>query len=162
MAWTVSLTRSAEIQFQTVGEAYRRYVDQGERSAEPLVLTDAGSENAKLTEVPVKQIIAQKDVRFSNSMVESLNKTVKYQSLYLADLPDIDAVRRRLEAFIPIYNDIRPHCAHGYLTPTEVHNGALPVARRFATQFQAARLRRIQANRRVPCPPCEPIHESMS
>ena len=159
LAWTVSRHRSALIQFQTVQAAYARFVEQDERSAEPLVLTDAGSENARLSEVPVKHIIAQKDVRFSNSMVESLNKTVKYQSLYLADLPDIDAVRRHLEKFIPIYNDVRPHCAHGYLTPTEVHAGALPVPRRFAQQFTEARRRRIEANRSITCPPCEPSHE---
>ena len=125
------------------------------------MLTDAGSENARLSDVPVKHILAQKDVRFSNSMAEATNKTVKYQSLYLADLPDIDAVRRHLEKFIPIYNDVRPHCANAYLTPTEVHNGALPVARRFAEQFQAARQLRVQANRSISCPPCEPINESM-
>lgn len=53
-------------------------------------LTDGGSENVNNTvskfidhhEVPIEHIIAQKDVLFSNSMIEALNKTIKHQFLF--------------------------------------------------------------------------------
>ncbi|WP_246047781.1 hypothetical protein [Leptospira ilyithenensis] len=52
-------------------------------------MTDGGSENKgeldgwiNRSGVAINKIIAQKDVTFSNSQIEALNKIIKYQFLY--------------------------------------------------------------------------------
>ena len=79
---------------------------------------------------------------------------MKYQSLYLHDLPDAAAVRRHLEKWVPIYNDERPHVSLGYLTPREAHEGAVADPGRLTDQMRSARLARAEANRTTPCPIC--------
>ena len=59
-------------------------------------------------------------------MVEAVNKIVKYRSLFLADIPDIHALQKHLEKFIPVYNEKRPHCSLKGLTPAEVLSGLRP------------------------------------
>ena len=53
-------------------------------------LTDGGSENVNhivsnfinSPDIPIKHLIAQKDVVFSNSMIEAINKIIKHQFLH--------------------------------------------------------------------------------
>jgi hypothetical protein len=59
-------------------------------------------------------------------MFEAFNKIVKYRSLYLENIPDIHALQKHLEKFIPVYNDKRPHCSLKGLTPSEVLAGLRP------------------------------------
>jgi hypothetical protein len=63
---------------------------------------------------------------FSNSLVESVNKIIKYRSLFIHDIPDINALRKHLDEFIPVYNNIRPHVSLNGLTPNEVLTGFDP------------------------------------
>jgi len=59
-------------------------------------LTDGGSENVNSivsefinsSDIPIQHIIAQKDVVFSNSMVEALNKVIKHQFLHHKEIND--------------------------------------------------------------------------
>jgi hypothetical protein len=118
-------------------------------------MTDGGSDNGPDEEISLPYLTAQRDIRFSNSIVESVNKTVKYQSLYLTIIPNMEALKEHLARWVRIYNDERPHCAHGYLTPSEVYEGAIVESRRFAQQFEVARKARIVLNRRTSCPICE-------
>ena len=59
-------------------------------------------------------------------MVEAVNKIVKYRSLFLDSIPDIHALQRHLEKFVPVYNEQRPHCSLKGLTPSEVLAGLRP------------------------------------
>lgn len=74
----------------------------------------------------MKKIKALVDIDFSNSIVEAVNKIVKYRSLFLYDIPDIFALISHLEKFVPVYNEIRPHCSLKGLTPFEVLSGLRP------------------------------------
>ena len=99
-----------------------------------LLIVNDGSENnnsvvdeyISSTGISIKKIIAQQDIIFSNSMVEAVNKIVKYRSLFIENIPDINALQRHLEKYIPVYNDIRPHCSLKGLTPSEVLAGLCP------------------------------------
>jgi len=96
------------------------------------LIVDGGSENNNsivdeyISSVPVNKLIAQKDIIFSNSMVESVNKIIKYRSLFLHNIPDINSLKKHLEEFIPVYNNIRPHVSLNGLTPNEVLTGFNP------------------------------------
>lgn len=155
LAWAVDHRVCAATHVRTVRDAYHQFINP-EDTIDTIVMTDGGPENVSDGGVPLRRLIAGQDVHFSNSLVESVNKIVKYQSLYLTDIPDRDALVRHLARFVPIYNDQRPHYAHKGLTPTEVHQGAVVRPHQFTDHVPAAKRARIEANRREPCPICTP------
>jgi len=136
LSWRVSLKLSAETRLDTIREAYERYIssDINDSSPDVQLIVDGGSENnnsvvdeyVNSPGISIKKIIAQQDIIFSNSMVEAVNKIVKYRSLFLESIPDIHALQKHLEKFIPAYNDVRPHCSLKGLTPSEVLAGMRP------------------------------------
>ena len=121
------------------------------------VLTDDGSENQgaahkfmEQTSTPsIQHLIAQKDIQFSNSMIEAANKNLKYRFLYHQQIPDIEALRKYLALAVEDYNN-RPHAVLRGLTPLEVLHGKndalLPPA-----AITAGRLTRITANKQQSC-----------
>ena len=132
LSWRVSLKLSAETRLETIKEAYEKYIHDPSNNVELIV--DGGSENNNFTVdeyvnspgISIKKIIAQQDIIFSNSIVEAVNKIVKYRSLFLYNIPDINALQKHLEEFIPVYNEKRPHCSLKGLTPNEVLSGLRP------------------------------------
>jgi hypothetical protein len=92
-----------------------------------MLLTDDGSENAgpvkkliKCTMSPcLTHLIAQRDIQFSNSMIEAVNKQLKYRFLYHQHIPDHSALVKYLQQAVEDYNS-RPHDVLNGLTPFEV------------------------------------------
>ena len=125
-------------------------------------MVDGGSENnnqqvdSALAEptVSIRKIIAQKDIHFSNSIIESVNKIVKYRQLYLYDIPDFRSLEKHLDRFVPVYNNIRPHISLGGLTPKEALLGIKLNKEQIRDQFQEAREERIRINRQYSCGIC--------
>jgi len=104
-------------------------------------------------EIKLNKLVAQKDIRFSNSMVEAVNKRMKYDFLFRAQLLDIEHTQRFLKTAVVQYNN-RPHSAlHGF-TPVEVFNGAKPDKYFFKDQIQQAKLLRIAENKALSCDSC--------
>jgi len=132
LSWRVSLKLSADIRLDTIKNSYDKYIH--DPSDDVQLIVDGGSENNNSIVdeyisspfVSIKKIIAQQDIVFSNSMVEAVNKIVKYRSLFLYNIPDIHALQKHLERFVPVYNDIRPHHSLKGLTPSEVLAGLRP------------------------------------
>lgn len=132
LSWKVSLKLSAEIRLETIKEAYEKYIHNPVNDVQLIV--DGGSENNNnivdeyidSPSISIKKIIAQQDILFSNSIVEAVNKIVKYRSLFLNNIQDITALQKHLEIFVPIYNEVRPHCSLKGLTPNEVLEGLRP------------------------------------
>jgi putative transposase len=125
------------------------------------LITDGGSENTcctfnnflELNSENIQRLIAQKDIIFSNSMIESVNKKIKYQYLYRKDMANFQAA----EKYIPIAADNFGNKPHGPLfgyTPNEVLAGAMPDKYRFAGNITAARKIRIEENRKRACGVC--------
>lgn len=159
LAWRVAPVVSAKLHREVVLEAHLTFMETASDASDYsdiTIMTDGGPENLGDYGVPLRHIIAGQDVPFSNSMIESVNKVLKYQWLYRHDISHIVALRNHLDRYVPIYNDVRPHYVHRGLTPTEVHNGEVVCPGLFTGHFAEARARRIAENRIESCPICPP------
>lgn len=131
LSWRVSLKLCAPTRLETIKEAYFKYIHNTGKDVSLMV--DGGSENNNSevdgfinSVVSIKKIIAQQDIHFSNSMVEAVNKIVKYRSLFLKDITNFEALQKHLKSFVPVYNQVRPHISLKGLTPAEVLSGMRP------------------------------------
>lgn len=126
------------------------------------LMTDGGSENQGQVNriifdknLPINKITAGKDVTFSNSPIEALNKIVKYQQLYLLDIPNQEALIQKLTEWIPIYNQERPNRAGRYLlTPQEIYEGVSVDSKLLKKQMKNAKKERISKNKKTSCGVC--------
>ena len=87
-------------------------------------------------------------------MIEAFNKTVKYQWLYKKDLPNHEVLLKYLDEFIPIYNQLRPHCKLGGLTPDQAYTGVIAPKDQWKLDKYNARVKRILENQQLNCPFC--------
>ena len=161
--WEVSKKLCAKITKKLLKRAYVFHIKKHNENPPLLeIMTDNGSENKadvleyiNQADVNIRKIIALKDVRFSNSMVESFNSLIKYRYLYLHDIPDHNALIRHMTEFIPVYNNDRPHINHKYLTPLESFSGLVPEKDKFKNELKKAHKKRIETNTKVSCPNCD-------
>lgn len=58
-----------------------------------------------------------------NIFTERFWRSVKYEEVYLKDYADINEARAGIAAYINFYNNVRPHQALKYRTPSEAHFG---------------------------------------
>jgi len=156
LSWDISTRLSASILLSTIREAWAscRNIISGNTPVE--LYLDGGSENnnglidnfLSLDDVSIRKIIAQVDVHYSNSMIEAMNKLLKYRYLFIQNIPDDEALRKHLEYFIPVYNNIRPHILLKGKTPDEAfygrpYKGTDSVSSDFLSRFQHASHARI-------------------
>lgn len=89
------------------------------------LMTDDGSENFGLVQdflrlahnPALNHIVAQRDVEFSNSMIEAANKNLKYRFLYHKNIADFKSLCNYVKQAVEDYNN-RPH---------DVLNGSHPL-----------------------------------
>lgn len=125
-------------------------------------LTDGGSENVNTTvanfinnpSIPIEHIIAQKDVVFSNSMMEALNKTIKHQFLFPKTITNGKQLDLALEQSVSVYNNIRPQMSLGGNTPQETFNGLTIDFSRYSQTFNEHKVYRRQQNKKNRCKIC--------
>jgi len=125
-------------------------------------LTDGGSENVNETvsrflndlAIPTKHDIAQKDVLFSNSMIEALNKTIKHQFLYPKQINSGIQLSKVLDESVILYNIVRPQMALGGNTRFETHNGILIDFSKYKTSFIKQKEIRLVQNKAKSCKIC--------
>ncbi len=91
------------------------------------MIVDGGTENNNksveilLEKYPVDKLVALKDILKSNSMIESLNKLIKYNHLYprnIHDQEELEKIMRKI--VVPDYKDKRPNGQLFGLTPAGV------------------------------------------
>jgi len=122
------------------------------------LMTDDGSENfgpvkdfLLLAESPTLQhIVAQRDVEFSNSMIEAANKNLKYRFLYYKHITDFNSLCQYLPQAIEDFNN-RPHDVLSGLTPLEVLSGKTIDKTSSDSQMQTAKEVRIAENKQQKC-----------
>ncbi len=132
----VSEKVSAEIRMQSIKQAFEQYIMvPGE-------------------EVSVQKLIAGKDIRFSNSMVEAQNKIIKYYYLFKHDFKDIHELRKLLDWIIPDYQYERPHHSLKGRTPYEALIGIPLYTEQWKQQIQEAKQVRLQQNSKETCEIC--------
>jgi putative transposase len=124
------------------------------------LLSGGGSENVNTTvsnftsSNDIKHIIAQKDVVFSNSMIEAINKIIKHQFLYSKGIEDGKQLGNILEETITVYNSVRPQMSLGGNTPTETFQGKIIDFSVYSKSFNAQKVIRIAQNKESNCTKC--------
>lgn len=96
--------------------------------------------------------IAQKDIAFSNSPVEAVNKIFKRYLRHFQP-QDFSSFQKCVEFFIEDYTLKRPHGSLNGLTPFEAYTGGNPLPD-LKMDFQQARQDRLIANRKTNCSVC--------
>ncbi|MBK8712539.1 MAG: transposase [Niastella sp.] len=157
LSYRVSAQYSASYTKENLKEAYEKYLNPS-IIVQCSLITDDGSENhglaakflSECTKPSIKQLFAQKTITQSNSMIEAVNKSLKYGFLYHQAIPDLHA----LEKYVPLAiqdRENRPHDVLNGLTPLEVLNGSLPSSVNFASQTANSIKNRIAANKKENC-----------
>jgi putative transposase len=125
-------------------------------------LTDAGSENVNSIvsdfinppHIPIKHIVAQKDVAFSNSMIEAVNKIIKHQFLYPKEVASGKRLTDIMEETVSVYNTIRTQMSLGGNTPEETQNGLSIDLSKYTKGYKEQKALRNQLNQQNVCKVC--------
>lgn len=125
-------------------------------------LTDGGSENVNQTvrtfvdssEFPIDHVIAQKDVVFSNSMIEALNKVIKHQFLFHKEINSREELTKCLENAVTSYNTLRPQMSLGGNTPIETYQGKPIELTQYTIGLEKQKIIRRLENRKSACNLC--------
>jgi len=165
LGWKISIEYKSSIMLDNLRNVYTNCIL--EKEAPPTVLlVDDGIENKGFVcqaienqEIKLNRLVAQKDVIFSNSMVEAVNKRMKYDFLFRAQLLDFEHVERFLETAVVQYNN-RPHSALYGFTPVEVFNGAKPDKYFFSSQIEQAKILKKVENQALSCDSCAFVVEN--
>jgi len=106
----------------------------------------------------LKRVLAQTEIRFSNSLIESWWRVLKHQWLYLNQLDSVKTVEKLVAFYVDQHNSHLPHSAFQGQTPDEMYFGT---GGHVPKELEAARLvarqSRLKANRALSCPKCEPL-----
>ena len=164
LAWKVSERFDPTNTVATLVEATRSMAPAG---TQPTVLADAGVENvnAQVDELIgsgiLRRLLAQTEIAFSNSMIESWWRTLKHQWLYLNTLDSLSSLRKLVEFYVAEHNTRLPHSAFRGQTPDEMYFGTgAHVPPELASQRMAARAVRLERNRAVSCENCKRIRDA--
>jgi len=102
----------------------------------------------------IKHLIAQKNVSFSNSMIEAINKIIKHQFLYHKEIPDRNRLASVFEETVLIYNTIRPQMSLQGNTPLQTFEGKPMDFAVYSQRFPFQKAIRIQENTKSRCQRC--------
>ncbi len=159
LAWKVAESFHPAITAQLLLDA-----SQSMTAGQPMVLVDGGVENFnsavdQLVETGLlKRVLAQTEISFSNSLIESWWRVLKHQWLYLNTLDTVTAVRKLVAFYVEQHNRHLPHSAFHGQTPNEMYFGTgTDIPQQLEASRIAARQSRMQANRAQTCRTCEKL-----
>jgi len=147
LSWIASLDIKADISFQNLENAC---IKNNLFNNNTELIVDGGSENKGsvndfiLSRNNWSKIIAKKDIIFSNSIVEAVNKIIKYNYLFKKNLSNINELIKYLEYSVKDYNN-RPHSVLK-LSPNDVADGNSFDAENYKMLIQKAKTNRIYSN----------------
>ena len=157
LAWTVGESFDTGVTARLLSEAAKGLTD-----TKPNAVMDSGIENVNasvnaLTESGIiTRVLAQVEVTYSNSLIESWWRAIKHQWLFLHSLDTIETVRKLVTFYVEQHNAHVPHYAFKGQTPDEMFFGTgadVPEQLRIAT-LDARKLRR-ESNLAVSCSNCK-------
>ena len=103
----------------------------------------------------LRRIVAQTDVRFSNSLIERFWRALKYNWCFLHQLDDLSTLQRLVVFYIDQHNRVLPHAAFDGQTPDEMYFGSGDGVPCHLEEARArARAARLEANRGATCTAC--------
>ena len=164
LAWKVSGTFDPNATVEVLLTAA-----QGIGGDNPLLLADGGVENFNgavdelIASGLLSRVLAQTEITFSNSMIESWWRVLKHQWLFLNTLDSVRAVEKLVAFYVQEHNARLPHSAFRGQTPDEMYFGTgdkIPAELEVARQL--ARQARAEANRKRTCSACEPVTVCLS
>jgi len=135
----------------------------------PMLLVDGGVENFNeavdklIGSGLLTRVLAQTEITFSNSLIESWWRVLKHQWLFLNTLDSVRTVEKLVAFYVEEHNTRLPHSAFRGQTPDEMYFGKgedvpkLPEAAR-----RTARDARAEANRKRTCSACELVTVSLN
>ena len=157
LAWNVAGTFHPGVTAQLLLDASKSMT-----SGKPMLLVDGGVENFnsavdKVVESGLlKRVLAQTEITFSNSLIESWWRVLKHQWLYLNTLDTVATVRKLVAFYIDQHNTHLPHSAFRGQTPDEMYFGTgSKIPKQLEASRIAARHSRMEANRAQTCQVCE-------
>jgi len=128
------------------------------------VLVDGGDENfnAAVDEIIasglLKRVLAQTEIRFSNSLIESWWRVLKHQWLYVNTLDTVTTVRKLVAFYVDQHNTRLPHSAFRGQTPDEMYFATgTDIPKQLEASRIAARQSRMEANLAQTCQACEEL-----
>ncbi|MCA9123360.1 MAG: DDE-type integrase/transposase/recombinase [Planctomycetales bacterium] len=158
LAWNVAGSFQPAITAQLLRSASESMTE----SDKPAVLVDGGVENfnAAVDEVVesgiLKRILAQTEITYSNSLIESWWRVLKHQWLYLNTLDSVSTIRKLVAFYVEQHNSHLPHSAFQGQTPDETY---FATGDHIPKQIQAAKITareaRMKSNRSQKCQACE-------
>jgi len=161
LGWNIALGKHAVNVVEALRQAIATIHQYHPGQVNANLVADAGGENhancvealLDATKDPlITKLIAQRDIRFSNSPIEAINKILK-QYLRHYNPRTLPALKKVLIQFVKDYNSVRPHGTLKGLTPMEayVHPGVKPDFRKPVEEVRGIRL---EENRKVNCGGC--------
>lgn len=153
---------SGEVMVKNVETAFKR-ASEIWKTLNVKLIVDGGSENNNVhmdkfisqSEINIEKLVALRDIDYSNSMVEALNKTAKYQYLFPKHPENLEELLERLAFFVEDYNEVRPHGQLRGLTPSEAYIGTPNIDKRRIEILKQARIDRLAYNKANQCGICK-------
>ena len=130
----------------------------------PTLLVDGGVENynSAVDELVdsgmLRRLLAQTDISFSNSLIESWWRALKHQWLFLNTLDTVSRLEKLVRFYVEEHNARLPHSAFVGQTPDEMYYGTGDqVPKELESARKAARQTRMEVNRGMMCQTCMPL-----
>ena len=158
--YRISTKLSGRIRKESIQSAYDHYLRINQKKGEATkIIVDGGPENNNKTvneflsqnDVHLTKLIAQKDIDFSNSMIEAFNKKIKYQWLYHKPIQTINDLENYLDEYIQNYNYERFNHQINGLTPYEAYTGHQFNKNEYSQNIEKAKQERIAFNQQYTC-----------
>jgi putative transposase len=162
-SWRVADHISAKIRLETFIETIEKagIKPSDKEEAEATFITDGGSENDNklvnsfLKDYPIDKFIALKDIVKSNALIESVNKTIKYDYLFPKHLQNQIQLTNYLDNYvIPDYNNRRPQAILTGQTPYEAYRNKRADIPKLKAKIVKAHKERICYNQEYQCLGC--------
>ena len=159
LAWSVAGTFQPGVTAQLLIDASRSMT-----SGKPMLLVDGGGENfnSAVDEVVesgrLRRVLAQTEITYSNSLIESWWRILKHQWLYLNNLDTVATVGKLVTFYVEQHNTHLPHSAFRGQTPDEMYFGTgTDIPMKLIASKIAARQARMKTNRSLTCSTCEEL-----
>ena len=161
LGWKVTDRPSGKAIKELLQNAYEKYIPKGTDEVLKF-LTDGGTENTNNLvkeyinepDVGILQLIAQKDIKFSNSMTEAVIKVIKHQFLLPKTIKNRVHLICTIDNDFPIYNEDRPQHILKGATPIECYNGIQFDMSKITNKKAEQRLKRIEFHKNNACKKC--------
>ena len=159
LSWKVSATFNPSITADLLLKAASEIED-----TKPTLLVDGGIEyfNSAVDKLVdsglLKRLLAQTDISFSNSLIESWWRAIKHQWLFLNTLDTVSRLEKLVGFYVDEHNTRLPHSAFRGQTPDEMYFGTGDhIPDELDAAKKVARQSRMSLNRATSCLVCKPL-----